>query len=104
MNDHIQQIEYIVEMWKDGEIADVEVHTSLREAYAASQAGRNRVISDLIVIVEDGIEIDRYTLIGDSWVDGLPTLRVPVPQIDITIEDILDLRARVIPAEIGTKT
>lgn len=101
MNDHIQQIEYIVELWKDGELADVEVHTSLREAYAASQADRNRVISDLIVIVEDGIEIDRYTLIGDSWVDGLPTARVQYADIDITIEEILDLRASVVPAEIG---
>lgn len=86
MNDHIQQIEYIVELWKDGEIADVEVHTSLREAYAASQADRNRVISDLIVIVEDGIEIDRYTLIGSEWIDGLETAKSIYP-IDIVVVD-----------------
>ena len=99
--DNAQRIEFVVEMWFGGELFDVDVCYTLRDAYAAAQNPSNRVAADLIVIVEDGIEIDRYTLIGSEWIDGLLT-RVSAPppaamlasqigtggiEIDITVED-----------------
>jgi hypothetical protein len=99
--DNAQRIEFVVELWFEGELVDVDVCYTLRDAYAAAQNPANRVAADLIVIVEDGIEIDRYTLIGSEWIDGLITLKSAPPpshllaskigpgglEIDITIED-----------------
>lgn len=84
--DNAQRIEFVVELWFQGELVDVDVCYTLRDAYAAAQNPANRVAADLIVIVEDGIEIDRYTLIGSEWVDGLETAKSIYP-IDIVVVD-----------------
>ena len=70
--DNAQRIEFVVELWFQGELVDADVCYTLRDAYAVAQKPANRVAADLIVIRRGtGSRFDRYTLIGSNGSTGL---------------------------------